>query len=266
MKKQMENGYIALHRKIMDWEWYTDANVLRLFIHLLLSANWKARKWHGEDIGVGEDVVSKRALARELKLSPEQIRLALLKLEKSGAINVRTTNKYTIVKIVKYSSYQTLGFEKQQTNNKQITNKQQHLNKRNKGIRELNNCCCDIGVSEKLLDKYISGIGEPTDTEIEMLSKLEGEHGTDKMCLAIDEAVRSNVKNLRYIEGILKNWKTANVKSADDALSYSKARERTHQNSKQKKNSFQDYDDEISDFDAQIIRRRMEKETENGRH
>ena len=121
-------------------------------------------------------------------------------------------------------------------------------------------------MSEKLLDGYRRGIGEPTDTEIEMLSKLEGEHGTEKVCLAIGEAVRSNVKNLRYIEGILKNWKTANVKSADDALSYSKARERTIQNPRQKKNSFQDYDDEISDFDAQIIRRRMEKETENGRH
>lgn len=262
----MENGYIALHRKIMDWEWYTDANVLRLFIHLLLSANWKARKWHGEDIGVGEDVVSIRGLARELEMGTGQIRIALAKLENSGVISARAAHRYTIVKVLNYSQYQTLGFGKQHTGSTVTARKQQHLNKRNKGIRELNNCCCECGVSEKLLDGYRSGIGEPTDTEIEMLSKLEGEHGTDKMCLAIDEAVRSNVKSLRYIEGILKNWKTANVKSADDALSYSKARERTIQNPRQKKNSFQDYDDEISDFDAQIIRRRMEKETENGRH
>ncbi len=262
----MENGYIALHRKIMDWEWYTDANVLRLFIHLLLSANWKARKWHGEDIGVGEDVVSIQGLARELEMTPKKIRIALAKLEKSGAISVKGAHNYTVIKVLNYSLYQVSDFEKGQPKGIQRALKGQHLNKRNKGIRELNNCCCDIGVSEKLLDGYRRGIGEPTDTEIEMLSKLEGEHGTEKVCLAIGEAVRSNVKNLRYIEGILKNWKTANVKSADDALSYSKARERTIQNPRQKKNSFQDYDDEISDFDAQIIRRRMEKETENGRH
>ena len=32
----MNDGYIKLHRKIVDWEWYDDLPVFRLFIHLPL--------------------------------------------------------------------------------------------------------------------------------------------------------------------------------------------------------------------------------------
>ena len=28
-------GQILLHRKIVEWEWYTDINTCRLFIHML---------------------------------------------------------------------------------------------------------------------------------------------------------------------------------------------------------------------------------------
>lgn len=39
-------GYITIHRKIVDWEWYKDIPTRVLFEHLLLTANWKDKKWH----------------------------------------------------------------------------------------------------------------------------------------------------------------------------------------------------------------------------
>lgn len=39
-------GFINLHRKILDWEWYDDINVFRVFTHLLLTVNWTPAKWH----------------------------------------------------------------------------------------------------------------------------------------------------------------------------------------------------------------------------
>ena len=32
------SGWIKLHRKITEWEWYSDANTFRVFMHLLLTA------------------------------------------------------------------------------------------------------------------------------------------------------------------------------------------------------------------------------------
>ncbi len=50
----MNNGWIKLHRQFTDWEWYTDHNTLIVFIHCLLKANHKDRKWRGEIIKRGE--------------------------------------------------------------------------------------------------------------------------------------------------------------------------------------------------------------------
>lgn len=40
-------GWISLYRKILNWEWYSDANTFRLFIHLLLQANHEEK--NGKD-------------------------------------------------------------------------------------------------------------------------------------------------------------------------------------------------------------------------
>ena len=40
-------GWIKLHRQILDWEWYDDINVKVLFLHLLLTANYEDKKWQG---------------------------------------------------------------------------------------------------------------------------------------------------------------------------------------------------------------------------
>jgi hypothetical protein len=33
-------GYIKLYRSLLKWEWYDDSNVFRVFMHLLLTANY----------------------------------------------------------------------------------------------------------------------------------------------------------------------------------------------------------------------------------
>ena len=38
-QKMNDTGWISLYRKFTEWEWYTDANTMRVFLHLLLKAN-----------------------------------------------------------------------------------------------------------------------------------------------------------------------------------------------------------------------------------
>ena len=40
-------GWIKVHRKLVDWEWYNDINVKVVFLHLLLTANHKEKQWKG---------------------------------------------------------------------------------------------------------------------------------------------------------------------------------------------------------------------------
>ena len=122
----MNTGWIWLHRKLLDWEWYRDANVSRLFIHLLLRANHKTNKWRGIKINRGQLITGRKALARELGLSEMQIRTALNKLKSTNEITIETTNKYSVLTISNYNSYQGSNqHHNQRVTNKQPTNNQQ---------------------------------------------------------------------------------------------------------------------------------------------
>lgn len=130
--------WIKLYPKILYWEWYNNTNVKVLFFHCLLKANFQERKWNGFIIERGQFVTSIATLSKELGLTPMQIRAAMQKLQKSEEITIRTTNRFTIITICKYASYQDTLNEQEQTNeqsdNKQITNKQQTNNNNNRII------------------------------------------------------------------------------------------------------------------------------------
>lgn len=144
----MENcgGFIKLFRQIVDWEWYDDLPTCRLFIHLLLKANYAERNWHGQTIERGSCITSYATLASETGLSQEQIKRALKNLTKTGEIKRITTNKNTVICVVKYADFQGFGFEyneqatsKEQTENKQKTNEQQTNNKQTTTTKEIKN-------------------------------------------------------------------------------------------------------------------------------
>ncbi|RLD69242.1 MAG: hypothetical protein DRI95_00690 [Bacteroidetes bacterium] len=125
----MNLGYIALHRSLLDWEWYKDTNTKSLFIHCLLNANFKDKSWQGNIIKRGSFITSLKSLEAELGLTNQKLRTSIGKLKRSKEIAVKTTNKNTTITILNYDSYQQVEQGKQQTTNKRITNKQQTNNK-----------------------------------------------------------------------------------------------------------------------------------------
>lgn len=122
-------GFIKLQRKIVDWEWYSDPNTLRLFIHLLLTANYEVQRWQGLEILPGQILTGRIKLTQELNLSEQKIRTALNKLKSTNEITVKTTSRFSIITICKWLDYQVGKKEKQpteqpasyQTCNQQIT-------------------------------------------------------------------------------------------------------------------------------------------------
>lgn len=116
-------GYIKLYRKFADWEWYQDANVVRVFLHLLLTANYEDKRWQGKSVGKGQVIVGRKRLAEALNLTERNIRTALEKLESTGEIKREVTSKYTLITICNYVSYQSTEECERPTNDQQMTNK-----------------------------------------------------------------------------------------------------------------------------------------------
>lgn len=112
-------GHIKLDRKILNWEWYQDANTCRLFIHLLLIANHKEGKWQGNLIGRGQLITGLIKLNKETGLTVRQIRTSFDKLKMTGEITIKTTNKFSIITICKYDTYQSFKNDNDKQNGKQ---------------------------------------------------------------------------------------------------------------------------------------------------
>jgi len=123
--------FIKLHRGLLKWEWYDDINTKVLFIHILLKANHTDKQWRGIDIKRWELLTWLNVLSSETWLSIQQIRTCYKKLKSTNEITIKTTNNYSIIKLINYNLYQD--------NNKQITNEQQTDNKRVTTTNELKN-------------------------------------------------------------------------------------------------------------------------------
>ena len=123
-----------MYRSFLDWEWYPDTNCVRLALHFILKANYRAKKWKGLIIDRGQLVTSRGQLSEETGLSEMQIRTAIDKLDNCGFITKSGTRKYTIITVCNYDLYQQSqdGFDNgcQPTDNQQITTTKEYKKER----------------------------------------------------------------------------------------------------------------------------------------
>lgn len=124
----LKKGYIALHRKIVDWEWYKEPYTLLVFIHLILTANYEPKKFMGKTIAAGERVASYPTIAKELGLSVQNVRTAIKHLKLTHEVTYRTNHQYTVFTVVNYSLYQDKQQTNQRTPNRRLTDAQQTPN------------------------------------------------------------------------------------------------------------------------------------------
>lgn len=98
--------YIKLSRKLLDWEWYGNINTCRLFVHMLLKANWKDGKFEGKVIPRGAFVSSIGNLAKETSLTNDEVRTALKHLISTKEVTKQSYSKYTVFTVNNYAEYQ----------------------------------------------------------------------------------------------------------------------------------------------------------------
>lgn len=130
-------GFIRVYRQLLNWEWYSDPNTLKLFIHCLLKANWKEKQWHGITIKPGQFFTSLPNLAAESGLTIQQVRTALAHLEKTGELTGNSTDTSTgkrilrgrIITISNWDKFQGDNSEPNRQNVDDSTGNQQATNR-----------------------------------------------------------------------------------------------------------------------------------------
>lgn len=221
-------GWIKLHRKIVDWEWYDDVPTKSLFIHLMILANHKENKWRGQVIEKGSLVTSISSLSQQTGLSRQEVRTALKHLEKTGEINKQTTNHNTLIIVLNYARYQELESDEYLISNTQSTNTQHTPNKQlttNKNDNNDKNDKNNLTISKDIVcqTETVRPDVQPIlnawnslskDTAIKPVSKISTsskryqslcarikEYGEDKILTAIE-----NIKDSDFLQGKSKDW------------------------------------------------------------
>jgi uncharacterized phage protein (TIGR02220 family) len=105
------NGFIKLHRQLIEWEWYEDVNCRLTFIHCLLVANFKPKKWRGYDIKRGQFISSLGKLSEAIGISKQQLRTVLEKFEKTGEMLSEGQGNNTLFTVLNYDDYQDIKQE-----------------------------------------------------------------------------------------------------------------------------------------------------------
>lgn len=101
----MDEGWIKLHHKFLEWEWHGDPNMVALFIHMLLSANEDTTHWRGNAIPRGSFVTTRAKLSYETGISVRTIRTCMDRLISCNEIAVKTTNQYSVITLVNFEDY-----------------------------------------------------------------------------------------------------------------------------------------------------------------
>lgn len=111
------SGFITLHRRILEWEWWDDHNVTRVFIFLLLDANHTDGRWKGGVVKRGQNATSYSKIAMATGLSVKQVRAATDKLKRTGEIEKKRAKfgqtsgngNFLLIELLNYEKYQDKG-------------------------------------------------------------------------------------------------------------------------------------------------------------
>lgn len=184
------SGFVKLHRKMIEWGWYSDCVVKDVFLHILMVAAFKPGQYRGYDIQPGQAVIGRKKMAEELGFSEQQVRTALKKLESTGEISLFSTNRFTIVTVVNWALYQCCDDDDNQqitnnqpTDNQQITNNQPHL-KNVKNVKNVKKYIMpamgefeNVNLTEEELEKLKEQFPHDWQERIERLSRYMASKG-----------------------------------------------------------------------------------------
>ena len=117
-------GFVKLPRTMLEWGWLDDVNTLKVYLVLLLSANWKDGEWHGITVRRGQLITGRKQLAEKCHLSEQEIRTALKHLKSTNEITIEAMRQFSIITINNYDPDQQVS----QQINQPLTNDQPTTN------------------------------------------------------------------------------------------------------------------------------------------
>lgn len=152
----LDNGWIKLHRSSLKNGWLRNHKLWAFWSWCLLKATHTE---HAQVVGYqqiklspGEFIFGREKAAKELNMSEQNIKTCMATLKKLKNITTKPTNKFTVISIVNWDSYQRRDEEDNQQHKQQVTSNSPTTNHKQE-CKELKNEKNDL---KKNNDKGVS--------------------------------------------------------------------------------------------------------------
>lgn len=116
-------GYIKLHRQILDNGLFADAELLKIFIWCILKANTEEAIVYGRKVGVGQFLTGRVSASEELHIKPTTVYKRMQRLKAQGYIDIDSNTKNSLITVCNWKSYQLETKAKKKRDLLKVTNK-----------------------------------------------------------------------------------------------------------------------------------------------
>ena len=151
-------GYVRLHREIINNPIFKKPLINHLFVYCLLRANHKDNKivfnCQVVEVERGSFICGRKKLSEATGETEQNVRSALRTLQNLGMLQISTsksTSKYSYITVCNYNDYQYNGDEGNQQTNHEATSKQPASNQQVTTDNNDNNILNDINVDLSLI-------------------------------------------------------------------------------------------------------------------
>lgn len=188
----MGSRWIKIYDKFLGWEWFGKAEMVQLFLYLLLRAKHKDDSWQGIPVLKGQVITTNAAIRRDLGLSAQTVRTCLKRLIKTGEITYKSTNRYVVITICKYESYQC----QESQINEQSTIKQRAINEQPTSKTQQN----QRATNEQNSVVNVCVTGSCEDVEGKANEQINEQSTSKRNANSAETNNNTRIKNIEYIK------------------------------------------------------------------
>nr|DAU79192.1 MAG TPA: replisome organizer [Caudoviricetes sp.] len=248
----MNTGYIKLYRKVTNSFVWTNANMFKLWSLCLMKASHKESRFifNGQEIAVssgqfvtGRAVIEKEfneGVPRDQQIVGRTLWRWLKKFENEQMLSISSTPKYSVITINNWDDYQV---NDQQVSNNRPTSVQQLSTYKNEKNDKNEKNVVVVEEQQSVFQLYQSIFGMLNSVTTQNLEYWCNDLSTELVSEALKISAKSNARNFKYTESILRNWEKEGVKTLDDVKALAVKSGRTTTKQQKSNTGHSDYDD-----------------------
>lgn len=237
-------GWIKLHRKLLLSDIFQNEKMLKVFIYCLTKCTHKETEVRvGKQkvlIKPGQFVYGRKKASMEMNMKESTIKDYMNALKEDGVITVDSTNKYSVVTVVKWGDYQShdddstnkIPAEYQQNDNKIPAKHQQNTTYKN--VKNLKNDKEELDDDNKDPENphtfYEQNFGMLKPFVSQNITEWSSEMSDELVVASMKLAVKNNKSHFGYCEAILRDWQTKGVKTLEDARALQRPQQQAQSN------------------------------------